>query len=269
MQAVSGQSLAAVVAAVDAALDAGADPATMGEELFGLAALLDDQPALRRLLTDPGVEADRKADLVRSLLRGRVSESAAQVMVVAGGRRWAAGRDLANALEQAGVTAHVAQAERDGQLEDLEDELFRFSRIVEGEPALREALGDRTAPASAKRTLLDALLGGRASDPAQRLLAQAITGRHRSFFAAVAAYQRIAAARRNRLVATVRVAASLSEQHKQRLARALQGVYGHDVHLNVIVEPPLLGGARVTVGDEVIDSTVATRLADARRRLVG
>ena len=269
MQGVSGQSLAAVVASVDAALRAGADPAGLGDDLFGLAAMVDSQPALRRLLTDPGVEANRKADFVRSLLHGKVAESTAEVMAVAAGRRWAAGRDLGNALEQAGVTAHVAQAERAGQLENLEDELFRFSRIVEGEPRLREALSDRRAPVSAKRTLLDGLLGGKASEPAQRLLAQAVTGRHRSFFTAVAAYQRIAAARRNRLVATVRVAAPLNEQHRQRLAEALQGVYGHGVHLNVIVEPQLLGGARVTVGDEVIDSTLAARLADARRRLVG
>ena len=269
MYGVSAQSLAAVLQAVDAALDAGADPATLGDELFGLAAMLDGQPALRRLLTDPGVEASRKADLVRSLLGGRVSESATQVLVVAGGRRWAATRDLADAVEEAGVTAHVAQAERVGQLDELEDELFRFSRVVEAEPRLREALGDRAAPASVKSGLVDAVLAGKSSQPAQLLLRQAVAGRQRTFAAAVADYQRIAAARRNRLVATVRVAAALTEQHKQRLADALSAVYGNGVHLNVIVDPQVLGGVRVTIADEVIDSTVTTRLADARRRLVG
>ena len=269
MYGVSVQSLAAVLQAVDTALGAGADPARLGEELFGLAAMLDRQPALRRLLTDPGVEASRKADLVRSLLRGKVSESATQVLVVAAGRRWAGTRDVADAVDQAGVTAHVAQAERDGQLDELEDELFRFSRVVEAEPRLREALGDRVAPTSVKRQLVDALVAGKASEPALLLLRQAVAGRQRTFGAAVADYQRIAAARRNRLVATVRVAAALSEQHKQRLADALSAVYGRGIHLNVIVDPQVLGGVRVTVADEVIDSTVATRLADARRRLVG
>lgn len=269
MHGVSAQSLSAVLAAVDVAVNAGADPAQLGDDLFGLAALLGRQAALRRVLTDPGVEATRKADLVRGLLRGKASEAAIQVLIEAAGRRWVSGRDLLDALEQAGVSAHVVPAERAGQLDELEDELFRFSRIVEAQPRLRTALNDRLAPASAKQALLDTLLAGKASEPARRLLAQAVSGRHRSLVTTVAAYQRIAAARRDRLVATARVAAALSDEHRERLAAALQGLYGHGIHLNVIVDPQVLGGVRVMVGDEVIDSTLASRLAEARRRLAG
>jgi F-type H+-transporting ATPase subunit delta len=82
-------------------------------------------------------------------------------------------------------------------------------------------------------------------------------------------YQKVAAAHRNRLVATVRVARELGEVDQQRLAGVLAGQYGRPVHLNVVVDPEVLGGMRVEIGDDVIDGTVANRLDEARRRLAG
>jgi F-type H+-transporting ATPase subunit delta len=269
MQGVSASSLAVVLGGVREVLNRGAEPAALGQELFALVDLLDAQPTLRRLLTDPSVDVEAKTELIRQLLEGKVSRATGQVLVLAVGRRWHANRDLADALEHAGVTSYVAAADQAGQLDELDDELFRFGRIVEAAPALRDALSDRSAPLTARRRLLQSLLQDKASEPAQRLLAEALAARHPAFTAAIAAYQDIAAGYRDRLVATVRVAAPLSSRLEQRLAAALHHQYGHAVDLNVIVDPTVLGGVRVLIGDEVIDSTVATRLEDARRRLAG
>ena len=94
-------------------------------------------------------------------------------------------------------------------------------------------------------------------------------GKHRTVVAAVEEYQRIAAAHRNRLVATVRVARELSDQDAQRLSGVLARQYDRPVHLNVVVDPEVIGGIRVEIGDDVIDGTVSSRLDEARRRLAG
>ena len=86
---------------------------------------------------------------------------------------------------------------------------------------------------------------------------------------ALTAYQKIAAEVRGEGVATVRVARPLADADRERLADALARTYGRDVHLNVIVDPDVLGGIRVEIGDDVIDGTVSSRLDDAGRRLAG
>jgi F-type H+-transporting ATPase subunit delta len=121
----------------------------------------------------------------------------------------------------------------------------------------------------AKRGLLDALLRDKVPPVTLALVQQAASGRHRSFGAALTEFQRLAAARRQRLIATVRVARPLDDASYRRMADALSGRYGGRVHLNVIVDPDVLGGARVEIGDEVVDGTVANRLEDVRRRIAG
>jgi len=78
-----------------------------------------------------------------------------------------------------------------------------------------------------------------------------------------------AAKRRERLVAHVTAAVELSAAQRTRLAGILKGAYGHDIQLNVTVDPEVLGGIKVQVGSEVVDGTIVSRLADARQRLVG
>jgi len=268
MRGASTRAASAVVDSVDAAVEAGADAAALGEELFSLCEVLDAQPSLRRVLTDPTVEADRKAELAESLLSdfGRPTVG---VVTDAVRHRWSRPRDLADALEQGGINAFLAAAESAGDLDELDDELFRFARIVEGDPQLRDALNDRTAPVEARQQLVDTLLDDRVSAAALHLAKQAVTGRHRSASRALAEMQRLAAARRERLVAVVRVARPLTAAMRARLVAALSARFGHELQLNVIVDPDVIGGARVTVGDQVVDGTVSTKLAEARRRLAG
>lgn len=267
MQAGSEKSLAAVLEKTEAALAAGADGGRLGDDLFGFTVTLDQQHALRRALTEPAVPAEAKSRLLTALAQGKLGPDALEVVDVAVRNRWSQARDLADALEQASVTAHVAAADAAGRLDALEDNLFRFGRIVEANEGLREVLSDPEKPLAGKRALLARLIEGKVDDSTAQLLGQAVAARHRSLPAVLARYQKVAADRRDSLVATVWVASQLSTTHKDRLAQALAGQYRRQVHLNVIVEPSVLGGVRVAIGDELIDGTVESRLKQAHRRL--
>jgi len=247
---------------------AGASGTQLGVELFSLSRVLDDEPTLRRVLTDPTVEADRRVGLAEQLLSD-YHQDTVTVVSDAVRQRWSQPRDLADGLEQGGITAFLAAAQAEGELDELEDGLFRFARIIEGDPELRDALNDRSAPVEARQRLVESLLDDRVGAATVQLARQAAAGRHRSVVSSLADMQRLAAARRQRLVAVVRVARPLSDELRDRLAAALTTRFGHELQLNVIVDPDVLGGVRVTVGDEVVDGTVATKLAEARRRLTG
>jgi F-type H+-transporting ATPase subunit delta len=269
MRGASRASLAEASTQLEAAA-ATKGAATIGDELFAIARLLDAEHGLRRTLTDPSREADAKAGLIRSLLDGKVSAATLDLVASLVSARWSAPRDLADAAEELGVKALAIAAEDAGQLDDLEDDLFRFGRVVAAQPELRFALSDPYLPADRKRDLVAALLDGKVGPSAERLITEAaIQPRGRSLEASLDAYARLAAERRQRLVAEVRVASALTKRQQDRLAAALADLYGHQVHLNIVLDPQVLGGMSVQVGDEFIDASVASRLADLRRRLAG
>jgi F-type H+-transporting ATPase subunit delta len=266
MQGGSKRALREVLATTADTLE-GADAHKLGSDLFSLAVTLDSAHSLRRALTEPAVPAEAKSRLLHSLFDGKVAEASLAVAETGVAQRWSRTRDFCDALEQASVAAHVAQADAEGHLDDVEDNLFRFSRIADGNPGLREALGDQAVPVEGKRQLLSNLLGDKVDTTTAALLAQAVAGRNRSLTSTLALYQRVAADRRNSMIATVWVAAPLSAEHHARLADALSAQHEREVHLNVVVDPDVLGGVRVAVGDEVLDSTVEARLKQAQRRL--
>jgi F-type H+-transporting ATPase subunit delta len=268
MRGASRESFVMAREQLTAALEGRSAAAKLGDELFAVAHLLDREPALRRALTDPTSPKEARSGLVRELLDGRVSAATRDLVVGIVDSRWSSPRDLADATEQLGVLATAAAAEGEGQLDDLEDELFRFGRIVSAEPGLRSALSDPAPPADGKRELLDTLLAGKVTLATLRLITQAVIyPRGRSLEATLDEYGRLAAAWRQRLIAVVRVATGLTEEQRGRLAAVLSHTYGHDVHLNVVIDPGVVGGISVQIGDELIDGSVASRLAELRQRL--
>jgi len=270
MRGASRASLAEVSDQLEAAAAEQGAAETIGDELFAVAHLLDAEHSLRRTLTDPARDAAAKAGLVRSLLDGKVSGPALDLVASLAAARWSAPRDLSDACEELGVRALAIAAEQAGLLDDLEDDLFRFGRVVAAQPELRFALADPYLPAERKRELLDALLDGKVGPAAKRLIVEAtVNPRGRSLEASLDAFAKLAAERRQRLVAVVRVASALTKRQQDRLAAALGALYGHQVHLNIVLDPQVLGGMSVQVGDEIIDASVASRLADLRRRLAG
>lgn len=267
MQSGSSRALQAVLERTAAELTAGADASELGDDLFALVRTLDGAHSLRRALTEPAVPVEAKVRLLHSLLEGQIGSAAMSVAEAAVGLRWSSTRDLPDTLEQASVSAHVAKADSEGRLDDLEDNLFRFSRITEANAGLLAALAEPSSHLDAKLSLLHDLLGEKVDQTTATLLAQAVAGRHRTLTGVLAVYQRVAADRRDSMIATVWVASPLSEEHRERLATALSRQHDKRIHLNVVVDPSILGGVRVAVGDEVLDSTVEARLKQAQRRL--
>jgi F-type H+-transporting ATPase subunit delta len=240
----------------------------LGDELFAVTGLLDDEARLRRILSDPSRAAAARQSLVRELLRGKISAPALELVTALAGESWSEPADLPDAAEQLAVLAVVEAAGRQGVLDDVEDELFRFGRVVNAEPQLRIALSDPFIQADRKNTLLQALLGGKVTDPTMRLVSQAADHpRGRSLDVNLEEYARLAAERRERLVAEVHVAIALTAEQRERLRTALVTSYGRDVHLNIVLDPRVIGGISVQIADEIIDGTMAGRLAGLRRRM--
>ena len=242
----------------------------LGSELFAVVGLLDTEHGLRRALSDPGKPAAEKAAVTSALLRGKVTRRTEALVVAAAEARWATPGDMADAIEQLAIEATVLAAEADDGLDDLEDGLFRFGRVVAGQPDLRAALASTSLPADRKQGLLESLLAGKVTPVTLRLISQMVAHpRGRSLTAALELCAGIAARRREQLIAVVRSAVELSATQRRRLADALAASYGHPVHLNVVIDPSVVGGISVQIGDELIDGTAASRLADVRRKLAG
>lgn len=245
-----------------------AGPLGVGDALFAVAALLDEQPSLRAALTDPARSGEDKAALAASLLRGKVAEQVVDLVSGMVRSRWSTPRDLAEGTARLGVEAVLVSAQRHDRLDEVQDELFRFARTVASQPELRLALTDRGLPVERKSDLLTELLKEKTTVEAARLIVHAVTEpRGHSLESNLEALADAAAARRQRQVATVAAAVPLTENQRDRLTAALSAQLGHDVQLNVVIDPEVVGGLRVSLGDEVIDGTLATRLDDAQRRI--
>jgi F-type H+-transporting ATPase subunit delta len=258
------------LAELDGMLDRAAtleDAARTAEELFGVARTLRNEPALRRIATDASVEADAKADLVGRVFGKAIGEVALAMVTEAVRRRWAVSKELPRVVEQLGVVAVVRSAGARG--DQISDELFAIGRLIEAEPELRGALADSTRPAADKIGLLGGLLDGKVLPATLTLVEHAVSSGTATVERALADFQQVAADVRGEMLATVRAARELSEKDRTRLSQALARQYGREVRLSVVVDPDLVGGLRVEIGDDVIDGTVSGRLYDARRTLAG
>jgi F-type H+-transporting ATPase subunit delta len=246
-----------------------ADAATVSDELFTVVDLLDGQPALRRALTDPARSGSDRLALAAGLLLGKMSAQATGITSLAASLAWARTRDLSDSIETAAVLVAVRDADRRGRLDAVEDQLFAFGGAIDDSPSLASALSDPAAPTDAKIGLVGDLLDG--ADPATVSLARRSVSAPRGGTLAetVGDFARIAADLRRRLVATVRTAVELNDVQRDRLRVALGRQYGREIHLNVVVEPEVVGGLSVTVGDDLIDGTLRTRVTEATRLLAG
>jgi len=241
--------------------------ARVGQGLFDIAGVLRAEPSLRRVATDVSVAGPAKANLVRGIFDGKVDERPLGLLAQAVQQRWTATRDLADALEHLGVVATVRSA--GGDSDRLADELFTLGQLVNDNPGLRDAVSDPARSGADKRALVRGLLEDKALPATIALAEQALSGSYRTVGVALHEYQQVAAEVNDQRVATVRVARPLADDERRRLAGALSEQYGRDVHLNVVVEPGVVGGMRVEIGHDVIDGTVSARLDEARRRLAG
>jgi len=160
----------------------------------------------------------------------------------------------------------VARAE--GNLDEVEDELFRFARVLEGNDELRERLTDPLIPAPRRQQIVEELLGGRASDTTTALVSMVVgTGRARDLPGIVSSLVEMSARENRKAVAEVRSAVPLSEDQRTRLTAALNQATGKNLEVKVIVDPSVMGGLLTQIGDTVIDGTVRAKLAKLREIL--
>jgi F-type H+-transporting ATPase subunit delta len=242
----------------------------LADELFAVARLLDGQLTLRRSLSDPAGKPDERAALANRLFASRVSPAALDLVEAVARQRWSRPPDLVEAFMALATEASLDAAEVRGELDDVEDELFRFGRIVSSDRELGRILSDRKAPAGGKAALLDRLLSRKVSPVTEQLLRNVLTGPHVGHAEnAIERLSDVASRRRGQSVARVTTAIALTAEQEQRLTEVLGRIYGRTVGLQVTVDPSVLGGLIVQVGDEVIDGSIAHRLEVAGRRLVG
>ncbi len=247
----------------------GACTLTVAEQLLAVSSLLAADKALRTALADAGESDESRVSLAQDVFATKVDPTAVELIAAAVGIRWSDGADLVDALDELGATVAFTAAEADGSLDRVEEELFRFGRAVDDNPSLQMRLTDPALSATGKAQLVRELLAVATPTTTALLTHLAANLRGRRVDSALASLTNLAAAQRERVVAQVRVAIALDEAQTERLARALARFSDHQVHLNIVVDPAVIGGASVRLGDDVIDGTMLTRITQARRSLVG
>jgi F-type H+-transporting ATPase subunit delta len=275
MAGVSSESLATALAGLEAKLPTAS--LQLAKELFGILGMVDSSAGLRRALTDPSRNGDEKSALVRQLVGGKVSADAAEIAGGLASSRWATARDIGDALETLAATVVISVAENKSAvsasgisgLEELENDLFSFNQAVASNHEVQRALSEPQASAAAKATLAEKLVPG-VSEEAKVLITQAVTQpRGIKPTRLVERFAELAAKRQQRWIATVSVTRPLTPTQLARLQAGLNAMYGRELKVNVNVDPALIGGIRVQVGDEVLDASVITRLGELQRQLAG
>jgi F-type H+-transporting ATPase subunit delta len=236
-------------------------------ELFALVDALDANPAALRALANPNRPAAAKRTMVATMMAGHNPASVDFAASVAAAR-WSHDRDLADALERLGVEATLAGVEADGALERFEDELVAVGRFLASQRDVRLALADADADPSARAALARRLWSASLA-PATMTLVERVARapRGRTPTASLVLLEELSAARRGRAVAGVVVAAPLTDAQTSRLAGILAKARGLPVRLDVSVDPAVVGGLRVTLGDDVVDATLLARLTGLRRAI--
>ncbi|GAA5039508.1 F0F1 ATP synthase subunit delta [Microbacterium fluvii] len=262
MGSATTQALAAAGDALRAT--AGVDLDVAGE-LFVASRALGDSSQLSGALADPAASVELRAKVVAEVF-GAASATTRSLLTMLVGQRWSRAADLVEATEELAIRS-AAIAAPDA---DVEGELFRFSRTVAANPDLELALGSRLGDAAAKGDLVRTLLSGRASE-ATTLIASALVQqpRERRVRRLLTWATTLVADQRGRKVATVTTATPLSDAQIDRLVASLSQRYETPVAVNTVVDPGVIGGVRVQIADDVIDASVASRLADLRQRLAG
>lgn len=273
LRAASREALAALVKKFDEVAD-GLDAAglsTLADDLTAVAKLLIAETALNKHLAEPKDDAAPAVRLLERLLDGKVGAPALDIVKTAVSQRWSTESNLVEAVEHVARLALLVRADKANQSEEVEDQLFKFGRVLDTDSRLTTLLSDYTAPAEGRLGLLAKILEGGGSavnENAAALLAQTVELlRGERADEAVADLAELAVSRRGEVVAHVGAAAELSDAQQSRLTEVLGRIYGHPVSLQQNVDPELLGGLLISVGDEVIDGAVSSRLTAAKSGL--
>lgn len=271
MRAVSRDSVRSLARNFDeqAATFDNASLTTIGEELASVAALLADNPVLRKHVSESSDSSEPKVALVDSLLSGKVSDPTLKIVKETVSAKWSTAGDFSTALERLSRLALLTVADRDGKISEVEDELFRFGRLLIAQPELTRLLSDHHTPAAGRIALVDNVIGGKVTDHTKALVANAVRLQHglTPIDVAVSDIAELAAARRGESVAHVIAASALTDAQTERLSAVLSRIYRREMSVQTEIDPQLLGGLKVLVADELIEGDIASRLTKASESL--
>lgn len=270
IRAASREAMAQLESQVDSvAGEAGVDALSdIANDLYQVAAVLGSQPQLRRMLGDASSAPEPRSRLIERLFDGKIDATAQGIAGAAVALRWSTPWDLVDGIELSGDRLLLDLAERQGQLDAIEDDLFRFGRILEANDALRGLLDDQVVPGSRRAGLLRAVLEGKVDPVGAQLLSHAVqSSRKRTTALAIDDLLQQAAARRHGSTALVQSAIALTDEQISRLAAGLGHLYGRAIDVRSEIDPAVRGGLRIRVGDEIIDGSVAGRLTAVRSAL--
>lgn len=267
----SRQSLLSMRAALDSKLKDLSHPAAIefAADLFTVLTVLSSSVGVRRALTDNSRDASSKSELISNLFGKNIGAQAQALMASASSLRWSNPAELADAIERIAVEAEASAAEKNNELEKLEDQLFDFTRVLVANPELRQALNTSADSDAGKVALLEAVVKGKYANSTLNLLRRVVVLRRgRSIDSTLTTYSHYVSTRRDRLVAHVKSAIVLSDAQRSKLVAALTTQMGKEVHVNIEIDPKVLGGISIRYADDVIDGTIFNHLVQAGRALV-
>jgi F-type H+-transporting ATPase subunit delta len=263
MGSATREALASSKAAL-AALGSRADLAT-AEDLFAAGRVIGDSASLRAALADPSAEAAAKASIVDRIFGQAIGAEAAQLIETITAKRWSGQDDLLSAIEDLGIRAIATSAPASVS---IETELLTFGQAVASDSELELALGNKLGDTDSKVALVDRLLVGKAAEGTvaivRHLIAQPRGRRIRKLIAHAISVVADAA---GLAIATVTSAAPITGAQQQRLEQKLASLYGRRLQLNNVIDPTMIGGLHVQIGDDVIDGSIASRINDLKLQL--
>ena len=239
---------------------------TTGEQLLLAGRAISGSSQLRSILADPTVGQSEKSALISTIF-GSLEPTASTLLHGLTDSRWSSSEQMLDGIEEIGIRAIARSSGDDGT---IESELFAFAKAVESDPELELALGSKLGDSAPRVALVDRLLKKRVSDATLVLVRYIVQNqRGRRIGELVSHVADVVAQDAGAVVVRVTSASPLTDGQLKRLSSLLTTRYGSTPRFNLSVDPELVGGLRVQVGDEVIDGSIANRLADLRLRLAG
>ena len=241
----------------------------IGNELFTITKVLDDSIQLERALTDPSRPVADKVAVLKELLGDNAHPMTMEIMTDLVSRRWSRARDIANAVEDFGVDAMMYYADATDATLQVSIELSELHSALLNLPVVRAKLYDYQATSEARVKLFREVFSGKTLNKVTMRLAEHATCnlRRRRYLETIQWLINKFSRHMGESMVTVTTATPLKKEQIKRLVEVYSAKTGHPVHINSVVDPTVLGGMRIQVGDEVTDNTVVAQLQNLHRKV--
>lgn len=241
----------------------------IGNELFTITKVLDDSIQLERALTDPSRPVADKVAVLKELLGDNAHPMTMEIMTDLVSRRWSRARDIANAVEDFGVDAMMYYADATDATLQVSIELSELHSALLNLPVVRAKLYDYQATSEARVKLFREVFSGKTLNKVTMRLAEHATCnlRRRRYLETIQWLINKFSRHMGESMVTVTTATPLKKEQIKRLVEVYSAKVGRQVHINSVVDPAVLGGMRIQVGDEVTDNTVVAQLQNLHRKV--